>query len=323
MRRPRAIRLARMSLLAIGVTLAHVAHAEPPSYLRVAGEESACPAPSQVATVLKRLLRRTEVTAEVGPAGSDDASIFDQGSQFRVTVAGQERSFVDPARGCAERAQHAAVFVALVLDPPTIGEPPAEPATRTQAPIVQPPPEQAPPPPPPSSAKPMQWDFTLGGILLVAPAANDRSTAVTGGAQLWVRGKRGFHVGFGAGLLRGSLEFATASADAWWIPLDIAAGFTTKNGASEVGAEFGPNASILSIIGRDLQQAHQQVRLEIGVRASAWFRFWFERKFAMYLSGDGVLRPVPYALQINPDGQVGRMPALWLGASMGLTAALD
>jgi len=261
---------------------------------------------------------------DAGPPGSDEASIADQGAQFRVTVSGQERVFADPARACAERAQHAAVFVALVLDPPTIAEPAPEPVTRAQAPVLPPAPERAAPPPPPSSgARPMQWDLTLGGMLLVAPAASDRKAAVSGGAQIWVRGKRGFHLGFGAGLLRGSLEFESASASAWWIPIDIAAGFSARSGFSEVGAEFGPSASILSIVGRDLQQAEQQVRLEIGLRASTWVRFWLDKKFALYLSADGVLRPVPYALQINPDGQVGRMPALWLGASAGLAAALD
>jgi hypothetical protein len=310
-----------MSLLATSLALAHAAHAAPPSTLRVAGEESACPAPSQVATVLRRLLRRTEVMTDAGPA--DEAAIVDQGPQFRVTVAAQERAFADPQRACAERAQNAAVFIALVLDPPTIAEPAPEPVTRAQAPVLPPAPERPAPSPPPSGPKPMQWDLTLGGILLVAPSSSDRKTALSGGAQVWVRGKRGFHLGFGAGLLRGSLEFETASASAWWIPIDLAVGYTAKSGASELGVEFGPSASVLSIVGRDLQQAQQQVRLEIGLRASTWFRFWFDSKFAIYLSADGVARPVPYALQINPDGQVGHMPALWLGASAGLAAALD
>jgi hypothetical protein len=303
----------------MGVALGHIARAAPPPSLRVGGEELACPTPGQVAAVLKRLLLHTLVTVTAGPLGPDDASISDQGAQFRVTVAGQERTFADAVRGCDERAKHAAVFVALVLDPPMIAEPPVEPSIPAPAPVAP----TAEPRPLASSPVALQWDLALGAILLVAPAAPDRRASVAGGVDAWVRGKRGFHLGFGMGLLHGTLDFDTAAADAWWVPIDVAAGFTVKPVPWEVGAEIGPSASVLSILGQNLQQAHRQVRVEVGGRASTWARFWFDKKFALFLSADAVLHPIPYVLQINPEGEVGQMPVVWLGASAGLSAALE
>ena len=170
----------------------------------------------------------------------------------------------------------------------------------------------------------MQWDLALGGVLLVAPSTPDRRTAVASGAAAWVRGgKQGLHLGFGAGLLHGALRFDDAEADAWWIPIDVAGGFTVKTSAWEFGAEIGPSASVLSIVGQNLPDAQRQVRLEVGVRASGWARFWFSKNFAFFLSAEGVFRPMPYALRIDPQGEVGQTPAVWLGGSAGLAALLE
>jgi hypothetical protein len=278
----------------------------------------------QVAFVLKRLLRQTRITSESSAAGPADAVISDRGAEFQVTVAGQERTFVDPARSCAERAQNAAVFVGIVLDPPMIAEPPAP---------APPPPVAPPPAPTPEQRRPLQapiirtnamdWDFTLKGLLAVAPATPERETAVAVGASAWVRGKRTFHLGFGAGVLRGALHFKDVAADAWWIPLDIAIGFTGQTGPWELSGEIGPNASVLSIVGRDLRDASAQVRLEVGGRASLGGRFWFSEKFALFVSAEGLIRPMPYALQIAPDGEIGQMPTFWMGGAAGLSAALE
>jgi hypothetical protein len=272
-----------------------------------------------VVAVLKRLLLHTQVSSDAGPLGPSDAIIDDQGSQYRVTVAGQERSFVDASRGCAERAQHAAVFVALILDPPMIAEPPPPPVIPAPLP---PAPEQA---RKPASTVPdtWRWELALGGSMLVAPAAADRSTTVAAGATAWVRGKRAFHLGFGAGLLHGALHFTGADADAWWFPLDLAAGFTVKRAAWEAGAELGPSATVLSILGQNLPQAQRQIRVEFGVRAAVVGRFWLDRKFAFFMSLEGIARPSPYVLLIAPEGAVGETPSLWVGGSAGICASLE
>jgi hypothetical protein len=296
--------------------------AAPPPSLRMVGEEAACPTPAQVITVLRRLLPRTKVIAENGPAAPEDGAIIDEGSQYRVTIAGQERSFVDAARQCAERARHAAVFVALVLDPPLVPEPSeATPPTPAATPPPLPPPER--PAAPPSPRTPTSVDLTLGTILQVAPGGGDRGTTVAAGGMLWARARRGFHLALGTGVLRGSFHFKDVVADAWWIPIHVAAGIGFTTDRWEGVAEVGPNATILSVLARDLEQAQSQVRLEWGVRAALFGRFWLSDNFALYLSGETLVRPSSYALLIDPQGQVGFTPAWWIGGAAGLSCKLD
>jgi len=313
-------------LAASVVSSAPAALAAPPPSVRMVGEETACPTPAQVVTVLRRLLPRTKVTAESGPAAPADAAIKDEGSQYRVSIAGQEREFVDNARQCAERARHAAVFVALVLDPPMIPEPsdapPAPPAPPAAAPPSLPPAERA---ATPSRAPPTftALDLSLGAILQVAPSAGERRTTVASGVMAWVRAKRGFHLALGAGVLRGAFEFDGVVADAWWVPIHLAAGMGFESDRWELGAELGPSVGILSVLARDLPQAQNQIRLEWGVRAAGFSRLWFSKNIALHLSGEALVRPSRYALLIDPEGQVGLTPVLWLGGSAGLSFKLE
>jgi hypothetical protein len=296
-----------------------IAHADPPPALRVVGGNPACPTTRQVAALLERMLLRTKITADIGLPGAPEATISDQGASFRVTIAGQERSFEDAARQCAERARHAAVFLALVLDPlMTADESPEPPVAR--APVV--PPVDTAQPPPQRRPQALQWEMTLGGVMHVAPGVDRREMAVAEGIAVFARAKRRFHLALGAGVLRGRLRFDVADADAWWIPIDLAAGFDARATAWEIGAEVGPSASILSIVGENLKDADRQLRVEIGGRVSLWARFWLSRQFAAFLSAEAVVRPFPYILDIDPRGSIGQMPALWLGASAGVAASL-
>ncbi|HMJ55639.1 MAG TPA: hypothetical protein VK540_26370 [Polyangiaceae bacterium] len=320
MRRTPAIACGAASVLLASVVHLPAAFADPPPSLRVVGQDAACPTAAQVATVLERMLPRTKITADTGSPGAAEATVSDQGVRFRVTIAGQERSFDDGAHQCTERARHAAVFVAMVVDPPAIADLPSEPPA-APAPVV--PPVDAPRPPPERRPSGWQWDTALGAVMLVAPEGEHRRNAVAQGVAAFARGKRGFHLGLGAGVLHGTLHFDVANADAWWIPIDVAAGFTTRTKVWEIGAEVGPSASILSIAGENLKGARRQLRLEVGGRVSAWSRFWFSKQFGAFLSAEAVVRPFPFVLDIDPRGGVGEMPALWLGVSGGVTVALE
>ncbi|MET0593419.1 MAG: hypothetical protein ABW133_12010 [Polyangiaceae bacterium] len=294
-----------------------VVRADPPPILRIVGPDAACPTAKQVASLLERMLPRTKIRTDAA-SGAAEAEVSDQGAQFRVVMGTQERSFDDGQRQCAERARHAAVFIAMVLDPPLI----ADAARESPAP---PPAKTVDPPRPsvqPREAK-WQWDATLGAVMLVTPEAEGRDTAFAQGVAAFVRGKRGWHLALGAGLLRGSLSFDSASASAWWVPIDFAGGFSTRAQAWELGGEVGPNVALLSIMGADLKDAERQFRLELGGRAAAWSRFWLSRQFAAFLSVEAVVRPFPHVLDIDPRGRVGDMPAIWVGGSAGIAAAID
>jgi hypothetical protein len=306
------------------VVVASDALAVPPPFVRMVGDDTACPTPTQVVAVLRRLLPRTKVTAESGPATSTDATITDEGSQYRITIAGQERSFVDGARQCAERARHAAVFVALVLDPPMVPEPSEEvptPPVATAPPVA--PAVERPAVPSPARSTVPSVDLSLETTLLVAPAAGERETTVAGGFMAWGRAKRGLHLALGAGALRGSFQFADVAADAWWIPLHLAAGVSVARDRWEAGAEIGPNVTVLSVTGRDLAEAESQVRLEWGGRVGAFTRFWLSKNIALHLSAEGLARPSSYAVLITPEGQLGSTPVLWVGGAAGISLRLE
>ncbi len=325
--------------------------AEPPASLRVVGDETACPSPTQVVGLLVRLLQRSKLAPASGSAGVDDASISDDGANFRVAVAGQERSFSDPARQCTERARHAAVFIALVLDPPIV----AEPAAPSAAPLPAPAPSRAPPPAAPAApaapntpaphlagvttrenASPApaadgaiarsHFDIALGLVSQLAPASSTRSLTLTNGAAAWARYERRFYVSLGAGVLYGPLHFDEADAAAWFVLLDLAAGWSLRVGAWEAQAELGPAISLLAISGKNLAQSQRQIRLEMGGRAGVGGRFWFSDKFALYLSLGASWIPSPYRLTVDePEGRtsVGSMPRLWLRGSGGLAVAIE
>jgi hypothetical protein len=322
MRRKRAIGVGTASALAASAIQMSLAYADPPPSLRVMGQD-ACPTAKQVATVLERMLPRTKIYADAGPLGAAEATVSDEGAHFRVTVAGHERSFADGARQCAERARHAAVFVALVVDPPAIAELGPEAPEAAVAPARSGTPVDAARPPPERRASGTSWDVAVGAVIHLAPEGERRKTAVVQGVNAFARGKRGFHWALGVGFLRGTLQFDAAAVDALWIPVDIAAGFTTRTTVWELGAEVGPNASILSIAAENLRETSRQVRVEVGGRVSAWSRFWFSKQFAAFLSADAVVRPIPYVLDIEPRGSIGEMPPLWFGASAGIAAALE
>jgi hypothetical protein len=317
--RDRTIGIVAASLIMASLVLVSSARAEPPPALRIAGTDSVCPTAKQVATWLEQMWPQTTIATDAPAPGAFEAEVSDQGTRFRVSAGGQERSFDDGARRCAERARHAAVFVAMVLDPPLIADAllesptPAPPSRTLEGPR--------------SSAERRaagwQWEGTLGAVVLVAPEGDGRSSAVAQGIAAFARGKRGWHLAFGAALLHGSLRFEPVVADAWWVPIDVAAGFTTRKNAWEVGAEVGPNVALLSIVGENLKDAQRQFRIEVGGRAAAWSRLWLSRHFAASLSVEGLVRPFPHILDVDPRGRLGEMPAIWWGGSVGVAAALD
>jgi hypothetical protein len=305
----------RASVIASGILLltTPVAGAPPPS-LRIVGDNRGCPTPEQIATMLERVLVRTKVAADTGLPGPGDASVSDEGPHFRVQVAGQERSFVDAAGNCLERARHAAVFVALIVDPPLVPEPPLPvppvPPSAAEHPSVRAP-----------SQKPL--DLTFAPVFQVAPAGSQRRTAIAGGVAVQARSKHRLNLSLGGGLLYGALHFDGADATAWWVPIDLTVGVNLRTGPWELATETGPNATVLSILGQNLPQAQRQVRLELGARVSIATRFWLNEKVALFGSADMIVRPWPYVLRIEGRGDVGNTPAVWLGGSVGLTCPFE
>jgi hypothetical protein len=289
------------------------AHAAPRATLRVAGDERGCPSPTQVATVLGTLLRETKVSASVAPPAPEDASVSDDGAQFRVMIAGRSRELTDAVRDCAERARQAAVFVALILDPPMVADgveaPPAEkpPVARIAT----------------SSEPGPSFDLALGSFVQASPAVADRSAALTGGVATRVRWGQRFYVAGGAGASPGSLHFADVDTRAWWFPIDLAVGAAYRSSSFEVAGDVGPSLTVLSIAAENLPRATSNVRLDPGARLSVGARFWFGEKIALFVSTHATYLPRPYRLVVDGQGDVGATPGLWWGTTVGFVTRLD
>jgi hypothetical protein len=260
------------------------------------------------------LLRGTKITGANGAAGIDDASISDEGSHFRVAIAGHERQFTDAERDCNERARQAAVFVALVLDPPLVADRSvAEPAPEKPAPIV-------------SSPRPRSGpnlDLELGSFFQSSPAASERSAALAGGVVARARWGQGFYLAGGVGVSPGSLHFAEIDTRAWWFPIDVAGGVSYRSSSFEIGGDLGPAVTILSITAENLDRAGHNVRLDVGGRASLGGRFWLSEKIALFVSTQATFFPRPYRLVIEGQGDVGATPGLWWGGTIGFATRLD
>lgn len=287
------------------------------------GDERACPAPSQVAALLGSLLRGTKIVTSPEPpgnprrnaaAGPDDATISDDGSRFRVEIAGRERVFSDPERDCIERARQAAVFVALVLDPPLLAdrvtiEPPSE--------------KSAPTATAPARGSGPRVDLELGSFFQTAPATAERSAALSGGVAARARWGQGFYLAAGAGASPGSLHFTDIDTRAWWFPIDVAAGLAYRSSSFEVAGDLGPAVTVLRITADNLERATSNIRLEVGARTSLGARFWLGEKIALFVSTDAVVFPHPYRLVIEGQGDVGATPGLWWGGAMGFVTRLE
>jgi hypothetical protein len=267
-----------------------------------------------VSGLLAPLLPASRIGASSGPPAPDDITISDDGASFRVLAAGQERSFVDPVRECLERARHAAVFVALALDPPTVSTP--EPPEPDRA---EPPPEHV--------AKPAQHvDIALGALFASAPGSSPRAEVRAGGAALRVRWGRELFGSAGVGYFPGSLHFQTADAKVMWFPIDAAMGLNIRSAGYELGGELGPAVTVFGVLGQNLVGASRQWRADVGARAAVTGRAWIAERFGFFLSVQAAAFFRPYKLRVDPAGpesDVGPTPWFWWGTTAGLFARID
>lgn len=277
---------------------------------------STCPSAAEIAAELAPLLPHTKV--EVAQEGSSEpdvkvARIDDEGNAMRVRVDGQERAFRDPDHACRERARTAAVFIGLVLDPPILPEVPPPPPP--------PPPRPAPPPPaaaPPPSETPLTLE--LGPLLQAAPKSDAAQLPLAGGFGGRLAWGRDLGLSLGAAfLLPTRLALPAADARLVWLPFDISLRKSYETGVVTLAAELGPEAALLFVSGDRVKNPRTSTRLELGARGALSLTWSMSRHLGAFTTLFGVWRPRPYEFKVNPDVDSGTTPALWLGASIGLS----
>lgn len=313
--------------LALGVTavllaLGRYAAAEPePRRVAVVAPAEGCPSAAQVMAALDRYLPgHALVAADVpDPEAWATAVVADEDTGYRVTCAGKEKRFSDVARRCGERARTAAVFVALLLRPPRAdGDAPGDPgAAVTPAPS---PPLAVAAPPPDEPARAGFLDLEAAGVVAVAPAG---PVLVCGGALRLAGGWRVVGAALGAtGLSPAAIDVGGGRARAVRIPLDLDLRLSLFRGRrAELTADLGLALDVIHASGLDLPANRSGVAVAPGLRLAAGLRVPLTRRLLALIALEALLHPGTTRLVVGGEGAA-ELPALWLGASLGVAARL-
>ena len=263
-----------------------------------------CPADADVDAALVQLLS----------PGADRKShaavtLRDLGTRWSVEVAGRSASYSDPARDCVERTRIAAVFAALVLEPPDMGDAsPAPPAPVFNRPQV--PPHR-------------RHRLDLAPEFLFAPGAGARDSAMAwGGALRWLASGERF--GLTAGLQASYpavIKLQTYELSLARVSLDTSATVSWRLGAAEFGVEVGPYGALLFAKGRGLAPNGSSTHVDAGGRLGLRVRI-IGLRVSPFLALQGELSARHFSLTVSPDRDVGTAPRLWLGLLAGASISL-
>ena len=328
----------------------HVAFAaEPVDAAAWISGDSSCPDPVAVEAEVSRLTS-PEARAQHLPGAI--ARVFDTGESYRIeiTKGGDhfEKSYFEPARECDKRVRVAAVYIVMALIPPELALPdeahsePATPSSETEPhvgataePAAQPasapkPAPKATPRPvavtpatqaPSSDAEPLDG-WRIDAALLAQHSISSSQVPKVGalGADLAAL--------FGAGQLRWLLGFdvmAKSHFDIGQVRAETAelagrTGVQLVYGEQplELAADVGVVGALRRLKGEAAEASERQTINELGafVGTSARFRWW--SWVSPFVGVQARLFPAPAELVVTPRGQIGTMPKIWVGASIGL-----
>ncbi len=283
--------------------------------------DSACPEATAVSQHLRRLLPPTAVVVHPAPE-TDVVNITDAGDHYAITARDEERSVEDLERNCEERARVAAVFAAMILDPPVIERPQAQPAPPPQTPPVLSTrslegatPERPTPKRELSASDVSAWLSV--GILTTWAGSSEQPLAL--GPEVAVRIGRGmFQLQSSIAITTPiALRFGDARTEVVRLPANVSAYVTTQGSDADVAVGLGLAVEGLHVAGRGDFTPHTQSVLQMGVRAAARGRLLFDEGKSVFCEVNGTFVPSTHDLAIEPDGIIGSTPAVWLGLTLG------
>ena len=264
-----------------------------------------CPRGAEVDAALTQLL-----SAKTDRTSSATVTVRDLGTSWSVQVAGRSATYSDADRNCLERTRIAAVFAALVLEPPDLGElSPTPPARESKGP-AQP-------------RLPRAHRLDLAPEFLLAPGSGGRNSAMTwGGALRWLAPAERF--GLTAGLQASYPAVAKVQdyeLSLARISLDASASLSWRWGPAELGLDLGPYGALLLAHGRGLYQNASSTHIDaggrLGFRAQAG-----GRRVSPFLALQAELSARRFPLVVDSVGTVGTAPRLWLGVLAGASISL-
>jgi len=278
---------------------ARLASAEHTHAIDLVASEGSCPTNEAFTDALRSIFPDVAV-------GGGELRVELVGSQdrYRVVAGTAERDFVDPEMRCDERARNAAVFVALVLEPPFVEPPVVEPPVRVVA----------------TAPEPRRWGLgvEIAGLVDVA----DRLAMPGGQLDVVVGGER-FAAIAGAELLPSTdWMLGGVRAELRRIPIYAGARGVLRHGDLAGWAEVALATTIQVTRGLDTSASVTETRLSLGGRLGVGVSYRAWDHAIPFLAVHAELIPETYDLTWPGAGVVGTMPHVWVGAVAGVAVPI-
>ncbi|HEX4454682.1 MAG TPA: hypothetical protein VH143_27670 [Kofleriaceae bacterium] len=294
------------------VIVTRVAAADAPRPVAIASAAGTCPSSTDVTAAL------IAIFPDLQSAAADDAtalhielSATEHGMHVRAGNA--ERDFTGD--DCAERARKAAVFVALVLAPPTVDAPvasaaePSAPAVVTRAAVGA----------PPHAERAWPW-LQVDAAAAIETAPRDANDLYASGGELgvFVGAEHVGAIASVAALAASDMQVGSTVASLSRTPVALGVRVRTRDGRIGLAADAAVTTSLLVVRGLGMYGAESD-RFELGARAGARIEFWVVPGIAVFAAAQLDVVPDTYNLAL-PSGMAGTTPGWWLGGVIGATA---
>jgi hypothetical protein len=276
--------------------------------------DSDCPSAAQVSAALDYLLGGARQTAAADTGTTDlVVQVEDGGPRYRVTFAGQTRQYEDLARDCQERARVVAVFAAVTLEPPEVAGRPRPPTAPRRAvrPVVQPPTAERP------------FEVRVGMDSDVGFQRSRRALAWGGDVRAALSGRHwGIELGLGA-QAPARLQWGVYQAKITRFPIDLSARGLFGSTRAVMSLSAGVAFAIFHLRGEGpgLPVRDGGTRLDVGLRSSLGLELLPAARFSPFIALHGSVWPRRYAAVVDPVDQVGTVPLVWVGATLGVAIA--
>jgi hypothetical protein len=283
---------------AMGSSLSTSAFAKPVIEVR---SEGTCPSSEQVSAALTYLLKAS-AGEEQDHAPALPLLVTDLGPSYRATLAGQARAYDDASRDCEERARVVAVFAAVILEPPEI-------AAR-EKPMVETPRRRV--------------ELRVGALSDVALQASRLGFAWGGEIRAALLG-RWLGLEIGAGAQTGTtLAWASYQASMTRFPIDLSLRGSLRGDRTVASASLGLAGAFFTLrgTGQALPVQNSGTRFDVGAVSMLSLALFPKTRLSPFATLHASLWPRPYKVVVDPVGQVGSTPQLWLGVTLGLALAL-
>jgi hypothetical protein len=296
---------------------------EAPPAIHVVGD---CPSPAAIWTDVRAMV----LASDLGKFSAARIDIADLGTSYRVRIARDEgekqRTFRDADHDCDRRAHFAAVFIVVTfLLPDVLQEPPNELPPASPVAAATPSPTAVVVTSPATSAPPRRrLHLDLSALLDAAPGLGDTGESAAFGAEVrafW--GASRFAATTALGIEpRASFDFGGVGVDELRAPFDLGVAMVNAWVRFALLTQVGVAGALVRIAGANTAKAQSGTRVDLGARLAVAVRFGSSSsRLSPVIGLHALIFPKPYEAAVIPQGTVGKLPALWLGLTAGLSFA--